>query len=72
MRELIKVLHSAQLESVHTIPSLAKESGLSESALVDWFHRGKTNALAANVSAVAQCLGYELKLVRVVDKPESE
>lgn len=66
MREIIDTLHSAQLESAHTLPSLARESGLSESALVDWFYRGKTNALAANIEAVAQCLGYELKLVRVV------
>lgn len=66
MREIIDELHKAQVDGEHTIPSLAKQSGLSESALVDWFYRGKCNALAANINAVAECLGYELKLVRVV------
>ena len=65
-------IYSLFRDSGHSYKTLAANSGVSEHTLYNWFFRGVGNASIGNIEAVAQCLGYELKLVRVVDNPESE
>ena len=53
-------------DSEHTYKTLAAKSGVSQHTLYNWFFRGVGNASIGNIEAVADVLGYELQLVRVV------
>lgn len=65
-------LYEAFRDSDYTYKKLAAKSGVSQHTLYNWFYRGVGNASIGNIEAVADVLGYELKLVRVVSKQESE
>ncbi|MBA57013.1 MAG: hypothetical protein CMK89_21395 [Pseudomonadales bacterium] len=53
-------------DSKYTYKTLAAKSGVSQHTLYKWFFRGVGNASIGNIEAVADVLGYELQLVRVV------
>ena len=65
-------IYSLFRDSEYSYKTLAANAGVSEHTLYNWFYRGVGNASIGNIEAVASVLGYELKLVRVVSKPESE
>lgn len=72
MRHLINQIIKAKSKSGLSYYDLGEESGVCSSTIQRWLDSRKGVPFLHNFIAVANVLGYELKLVRVVDKPESE
>ena len=72
MHELINQLRQAKKAQGLTHAELAHKSGVGFSTIKRWFYKCGHLPKAADLEAVANVLGYRLKLVRVVSKPESE
>ena len=72
MESLINQIIKAKAQSGLSYYDLGEESGVCSSTIQRWLDSRKGVPFLHNFIAVAQCLGYELKLVRVVGRPESE
>lgn len=57
----IKMIYRGIEESGKTIKQVAKESGVAESSINDWFARGRLPSLR-NYMAVANSIGLEVTL----------
>lgn len=63
---IMKDMYKLFRDSEYSYKTLAAKSGVSQHTLYNWFFRGVGNASIGNIEAVADVLGYELQLVRVV------
>lgn len=66
MHRIIGQLRQAKIEQGITHAELAHVSGVGFSTIKRWFHSNGTLPKMSDLEAVANVLGYDIQLVRVV------
>ena len=65
---IVQFLHDFCLRNQISLPRLEKASGVSQEAIRNWFHNGRSPSLVL-LSAVMQTLGYEITWTRTPNSP---